>query len=148
MKNKKLFDKTISILVNAYLKVTLRHNQPCACGIGNIIAANNNYTIDNDDFYNHWITLEGHHVKQQWYSTIRWGGKPNDQILSTNYSCSELKILESAFEGRYNDLGSLNADNDSTGYLGLMDMVDALIDIHQGTEDHKKETKELFKIFF
>jgi len=29
---------------------------------------------------------------------------------------------------------------------GLMEVVDALIEIHQGTEDHKKEAKELFTI--
>jgi len=45
MKNKKLFDKTISILVNAYLKGTLIHGDSCACAVGNLIAGHNNYTM-------------------------------------------------------------------------------------------------------
>ena len=143
MKNKKLFDKTIGILVNAYMKGTLNHEKPCACGIGNIIAANNGYILQD----NQWYTAEGLHIRQEWYSDVVHGGDENDQMLSSNYSLSQLKTLEAAFEDR-NKKGMIRRgdDDDPTGYLGLMDMVDALIDIHQGTEDQKVEAKEMIKI--
>jgi len=139
MRNKKLFNKTISILVNAYLKVTLIHSDACACAIGNLIAAYNNYIITKISHKGDclmWKTKEGKRVKVVWY-----GNEDEDcnQLKCTRYSIIEIAKIEKAFE-------SPPEGKDQTGYEGLMKVVDTLIDIHQGTEDHKKETKELFKI--
>ncbi len=40
MKNKSLYDKTVSILVDAYMNDTLQHGNCFACAVGNIVAAN------------------------------------------------------------------------------------------------------------
>lgn len=141
MKNKKLFDKTIGILVNAYMKGALKHCHPCACGIGNIIVANNNYKMTNHG----WRTQGGGYVRQEWYHNVVHGGGDNDQILSTGYSSPQLKTLEAAFEDR-NTNGMIGERNDPTGYKGLMRMVDVFIDIHKGDEAQKLTTKELFPL--
>jgi len=140
MKNKKLFDKTISILVNAYLKGTLKHADNCACAVGNMIAANNNYKVLRAKHYEGltWITEDGEHIISRWTFDLRIRRlKDIPQLKCTGYTILEIDKIERAFE---------DAFDDPTGYLGLMNVVDALIEIHQGTTTHKKEAKELFKV--
>lgn len=45
MKNKELFDKTIGILVNAYLNDTLENANCHACAVGNLVATNCGYEM-------------------------------------------------------------------------------------------------------
>lgn len=140
MKNKKLFDKTISILVNAYLKGTLYHSEVCACAVGNLIASYNDYSILQGGLYKCliWENKDGEQVLADWYNDDEPWETP--QIKCTGYTLQEITKIEYAFESF--DWGK--DDSDETGYKGLMNVVDALIEIHQGTEHHKKEAKELF----
>jgi len=133
MKNKKLFDKTISILVNAYLKGTLIHGKCQACVVGNLIVAHNNYSMINGE----WDKDGVYKPSAAWYNDLV-NRRNNPYFKSIGYTLLKAIKIEGAFE-MYND-------EDETGYLGLMAVVDALIEIHQGTKDHKKETKELFNL--
>lgn len=67
MINKELFDKTVSILVNAYQKDLLLHDNCAACGIGNIISANCGFKVEylkNESFF-----IDGDNVydASEWY---------------------------------------------------------------------------------
>jgi len=135
MRNKKLFDKTINILVNAYLKGTLIHSFSCACAVGNLVAAYNNYKVIKCG----WENKEGEAVLATWCGRIIDGRKRIQELECTGYTVQEIVEIERAFERTFDD---------RSGYKGLMNVVDALIEIHQGTDDHKKEAKELFKISF
>jgi len=136
MRNKKLFDKTISILVNAYLKEELVHGDSCACAIGNLIAGNNNYSFDATGL---WITTNEVIVAPDWTNVLCNHTGMTRQLITIGYTLLEVTKIESAFE---------SVSKDPTGYLGLMQVVDVLIKIHQGTEHHKKEAKELFNLNF
>jgi len=137
MKNKRLFDKTISILINAYLKGTLYHSEGCACVIGNLVAFYNNYKIITDERHSLWYTKEGLTISSDWVCLFE--DRMPEQLKCIGYARPEIVKIEAAFESKHDD---------TNGYKGLMNVVDALIEIHQGTDDHKKEAKELFKISF
>ncbi len=139
MKNKKLFDKTTGILVNAYMKGTLIHADACACAVGNLIAGHNNYSINNEL---NWTAKNGKHVCPEWTEALCGGAEITPQLKTIGYPLSDILKIERAFES--GDWG--HRDNDRTGYRGLMAVVDVLIDIHQGTAVQKVEAKELFKI--
>lgn len=145
MKNKALFDKTIKILVNAYLSNTLVHNNCCACAVGNIIAANMQIKYDP---YLKWVG------KQLAWSTVfvtmrskteqtqrpwAYTGNAKEQIDATGYTWQELALVESAFER-----APLGNNNEERMFNGLMAVVDALCQIHGMTEETKQVTKELF----
>ena len=133
MNNRKQFDKTIGILVKAYFNETLEHGEPCACAVGNLILANG--------IKPSWV----------WYNAVRRYSNPceesNLQIESTGYSIEEIRSIEYAFEFRQLGIeGSIEMGRkDKDGYLGLMRVVDVLIEIHEGTEQEAKEAKALFE---
>lgn len=133
MKNKELFDKTIGILVNAYMKGTLYHSDARCCAVGNLVMAHNNYRLKGMT----WVDEQNVTKYPDWYSC---GAVKSHQLDGLGYSLIEVIEIEKAFE--HFDWG----DDDITGYKGLMSVVDALIDIHQGTDTQKTEAKEMFKI--
>ena len=130
MRNKKLFDETVAILVKAYMNETLEHGEPCACAVGNLIAA------------------RGIEPSWGWYNYVRRYSKTSlgtKEVNCTGYSAEEVRYIERAFEGRdiyTQDLRDFSDDPD--GYKGLMAVVDVLIEIHEGTEEEAKQAKELF----
>jgi len=145
MKNKEQFDKTIKILVNAYLNNTLVHNNCCACAVGNIIAANLKIKYDQDL---KWIG------RQLAWSTVfvtkrskieqtqcpwAYNGNAKEQIDATGYSWQKLALLEAAFER-----APLGKTSEERMFNGLMAVVDTLCQIHEMAEEVKQATKELF----
>lgn len=145
MKNKELFDRTVKILVNAYLNNSLVHNNCCACAVGNIIAANMEIKYDP---YLKWVgrqlawskvfvtmPFKTDQIQRPW----AYAGSAKEQIDATGYTWQELSIIESAFESAPRGI-----DSEERMYYGLMAVVDALCQIHQLNEETKKATKELF----
>jgi len=145
MKNKEQFDKTIKILVNAYLNNTLVHNNCCACAVGNIIAANLKIKYDQDL---KWIG------RQLAWSTVfvtkrskieqtqcpwAYNGNAKEQIDATGYSWQELALLEAAFEK-----APLGKTSEKRMFNGLMAVVNTLCQIHEMAEEVKQATKKLF----
>ncbi|KAA5545017.1 hypothetical protein [Adhaeribacter rhizoryzae] len=145
MKNKELFDRTVKILVNAYLNNTLVHNNCGACAVGNIIAANMQIKYDS---YLKWIgrqlawstvfvtmPFKSEQVQRPW----AYNGSAKEQIDATGYSWQELALIEAAFES-----APKNTTPDERMFNGLMAVVDVLGQIHDLNEETKQATKELF----
>lgn len=107
MKNEPLWNKTVDILVKAYLKGVLEYSDPCGCAVGNLIAANNKYTINNGNG-----VLEGRKngkvINPIWGLCLQFGAGEEGiypeiqkqvlkQAISTGYSYSEIAEIEKAF---------------------------------------------------
>ncbi len=137
MKNEALYNKTVDILVQAYMKDTLVHRDCHACAVGNLIAANMGYSIIRDNENNcswdnsaqFWdevfVTIYG---LQSLYPH-KYTGLAKQQIDSTGYTYLELAKIEKSFE-------SVDRDEDIDIWMfdGLMAVVDALDQIHENTD--------------
>jgi hypothetical protein len=145
MKNKELFDKTVKILVNAYLNNSLEPGNCHACAVGNIIAANMGIKYNKDL---QWIgrqvawsrvfvtfSFRIAQVKRPWAYT----GEALEQINSTGYSWEDLARLEYAFER-----APRSKAREEQMFNGLMAVAEVLGEIHEMDEKTKEVTKELF----
>ncbi len=156
MKNKELFDRTISILVKAYMEGVLLHGNECACVIGNMIAANNDICIKtnplawskdgeiiDDPDWNKVHNLGNMRSLAYLDSISLFRGKR--ELESTGYSVHETCKIEGVFERKYITVVDGGNYEDTDGYLGLMAVVDCLMEIHQCTDEKvKEETKAMF----
>jgi hypothetical protein len=88
--SKERFDKTVDVLVSAYLNDTLVHGNDCACAVGNMICAAMGYK------YGGW--------QANWHVGLVCGlGGPFKEaafieVASTGYSVDEILTIERAFE--------------------------------------------------
>lgn len=156
MKNKELFDKTVSILVKAYFEGTLLHGECPACAVGNIIAANRGYVIVNSPAKKgfrwrvHWEDVKGDEVAVNWDQSCSLGeaipsknfGRTRNQIKATGYPLKDVASIEEAFEKFTGFDDSKYSDLD--GFKGLMAVVDVLQEIHECTDEERDEAKALF----
>jgi hypothetical protein len=130
MKNKELFDKTIGILVNAYMNDTLSYFDCEKCAVGNLIFSNG----------------QSHFSWMQTVMNFRGrvkSDKDNDiieKMEKTGYSLKQLSDIENAFNI---GTGSMAKGTDFN-YSGLMKVVDALMKIHEATTEEITEAKQLF----
>lgn len=148
MKNKELFDRTIGILVKAYQNDTLQHSNCYACAIGNLVAANNGVKIQKienrfvwDNSKPEWQAIHSFCNGRQSFDNPVWGNTYEglNQLLSTGYTTKETAKIEYAFEmAEYGD------NQDTYMFNGLMSVVDALMEIHEGNETEIAEAKQLF----
>ncbi len=125
MKNKKLYEKTLNILVDAYFNDTLKHANCYACAVGNIIAANlslsffrfGNAICWNEENNFDWFF----HVKknQITYNSLR-------QVRSTGYTSLQLNNIEIAFENA--------SKKDDYMFNGLMAVIEVLDQIHENKD--------------
>lgn len=141
-----LFNRTVGILIKAYLNGTLRHGLCTACAVGNIVAANMGYnvtlrrTITNKDSlswnngteFPHWddvfCTLLTFSGKRQLTKPEAYDGIAQVQIDSTGYEWEDLALIEEAFESvpeTHPDPGGAERM-----YKGLVAVVDVLCHIH------------------
>jgi hypothetical protein len=150
MKNKELFDKTISILVRAYQGGTLKHSDTCGCAVGNLVANAMGYKITKSI---EWMTVNKKYAWPRWSDVFCTTGTNQDlekseyygdakaEIDSTGYSLQNLAKIEFAFESIEDSM------NDKDGYKGLMSVVDVLMKIHDANEVEVKQAKELFVLW-
>lgn len=144
MKNKEQFDWAVSVLVTAYLEGTLMHAACAACAVGNLIGDKMGTRPDMCNPNNNWENG----CIPAWSMVHSMGNFCNDwkevskglsEIALTGYTPEETCKIEGAFEG------VCKWDNeDPDGYLGLLAVVDALIEIHEGTEEENAATKQIF----
>lgn len=145
MKNKELFDKTVSILVNAYQNDTLNPGDYCGCAVGNLIAASCGYKTIRQIEDVKWIDKDGNLVPGYlWYSALITRGAPitknvRDQISLTGYSIREIIEIEKAFERVERFIG-----RDNRMFAGLMAVVDTLMLIHEATPQEAESAKLQF----
>ena len=140
MKNPELYNKTVDILVQAYLKDTLEHQDPCACAVGNIIASNNS---TKEPFS--WVENRNPDGEGSWYTQIvvfesnKLSPGVALQVANTGYSPKELRLIEHAFE-------SASREGDWM-FNGLMDVVAVLDKIHENTNEViTRQTKRKFEL--
>lgn len=150
MKNKELYDKTVSILVDAYMNDTLQHGNYCGCAVGNMIASNmgiqiNNILKEDEDSEIEWIGVSDTDASQWlWLIYKDKSCLINErlalrQIRSTGYSVEEIYKIEKAFEGsdRYYEEDEM--------FSGLMAVIEALDIIHENTDTTlTNQTKKRF----
>lgn len=131
---KPTFEKTVDVLVKAYLNDTLKHGWCNACAVGNLIA---------DAMGKH-----PKHIEGAWYRKLIDGldyriegyhdpEEADRQIAILGYTHDEIIKIEHAFEGV-----DYKLPRDERMFLGLMAVVDVLADIH-GIDLEKKDAAKL-----
>lgn len=141
-----LYEKTVSILVQAYLNDTLEHGDCCGCAVGNMVAANCGYSFIKLQNYQEWesnspcwddvfCTARG---KQELHMrNYRLSEEARKQIDSTGYSVRQLAKIEFAFEtAPYGD------SDDEWMFNGLMAVIDILDQIHGNTDTEVTTTQK------
>lgn len=141
MKNEELYNKSVDILVNAYMNDTLQHHNCYACAVGNIISASlginiikNKHTHCLQDLF--WEGYNPYGTKgskfPQWYSAIinRSSSINKEEVErevnSTGYSFEELVRIERAFERA--------SQEEDFMFNSLMAVIDVLDIIHENTD--------------
>lgn len=155
MKTSQRFDRAMSALVGAYLNDTLEPNTPCACAVGNIVAAGYGAKVYKDTKHFGHLTCSAPNSR---WSNLFLMGKPvapalfltqeeveaeakeaNENIAVTGYSMQDLMRIEYAFMFPGYGLTGIK-DNDL--FCRLCAVVDVLCDI-EGIAD-ASEYKALF----
>jgi hypothetical protein len=131
MKRTDLYNKTVNILVEAYFNDTLKHGNPCACAVGNLIAANKGIKI----FENFMGELEWFGVSPDW-----WFHKNRIQAESTGYLHAEVLLIEKTFES-----APMGQTEDEWMFNGLMAVIEVLDEIHENKDTEvTQKSKALF----
>ena len=145
MKNQEQFDRTVKILVGAYLNNTLMHRNCHACAVGNLIAANLGISYSKE------LKWVGREVAwKEVFVTFRyqiaqlkrpWAycGEAKVQIDATGYTWQQLAAMEYAFER-----APMGHSRDEHMFNGLMAVVEVLALIHEMDEKAKTAARELF----
>lgn len=151
MKNKELFEKTVSILVKAFQNDTLQYTNCKACAVGNIVAANNNVNLSYDKENRCIVSDNEEYNTGKWFNVFKWGMCGRDglyldllkqkdivqQIKSTGYSINEIADIELTF--------GVGCGNDGlNNFEGLMSVVDCLMAIHECDKSEADKAKSLF----
>lgn len=120
----KRYYKSLDILIEAFLKSKLKHNNICACAVGNMVQFHTNENIsDSDD--------------DEWYSLLRNFNTTNHnigkkQLASLPYTISEIIKIEKAFE----DVLYEYCDRD--GFHGLCNVSETLYQLEDWKEEESK----------
>ena len=119
MKNEKLYQKTVDILVQAYFNDTLEHTKCHACVVGNLCGGKSAWS---EVFMTAW--------GEQTLVKSRYVGEAKKQIDGTGYSLKQLMKIEFAFETA--DEGD---SQDEWMFNGLMAVIDVLDKIHENKNE-------------
>ena len=151
MNRAELFKKTVDVLYKAYKHKHLKHMTACGCAVGNLIY----HGLHNENFHKSHNESVGYYEGKHWFGLLY--AKANYEnineffgvsqqmsatlgINSTGYSEKEIQRIEAAFEGidpevsltkEARDKCSSRQDSDPTSIHGLMDVIDALGEIHE-----------------
>jgi hypothetical protein len=153
MKKPELYQKTVDILVDAYFNDTLVHGRCTACAVGNIVAANLGYRIENvlesGRRYPKWLNRDGKKmsypayvdgVPKGWGAVVCsngedqkvnlkcYNGEAKRQIDATGYSVADIALIESSFEK------AIGENEDDRMFNGLMAVIEILDMIHENTD--------------
>ena len=147
---KATFEKTVDILVKAYLNDTLEHGVCSACAVGNIcLAAGAKYSppgaiSPGDNSAWKWV-LYTQNIDGEDFTQILQP-KNTDQyneglkvIEATGYTVEQLAKIEWAFE-----TANQGQSTDEYMFNGLMKVVNILADIHGISLEAKEEAKKMF----
>lgn len=150
--SKERFDKTVGILVKAYMNDTLTHGECAACAVGNIVAARIGCDVvvgDHGAFF--WVK-DGktfgpawHHVfitrrVRQRINPRAYKGVVKQQIDLTEYTWQELARVEKVFE----KTGKNYLFDDEKKFNSLMAVVDLLAKIDGISLEQTETARKLF----
>lgn len=122
MKNEALFNQTVDILAKAYFAETLIHGSACACAVGNLVAANGDWSYNGS-----WAAVV-------LCPDLFLEGVVREQIEATGYTVRQIIRIERAFE-KVRPIAVMPS-LDPDGYLGLLSVLDVLFEIHEvGADD-------------
>ena len=169
MINQELYNKTVKVLHQAYLKGTLKSGDCTACACGNLVAAANNYEIVTIKDNHYWKTKDKDYLSPIWNHVVGtisttvtkrtfFGLKPKinrtteqyfrldkynesvkKEISSTGYDLEDFALIESAFEKGYTGSDKM--------FNALISVIDCLDKIHKNTDATiTKDTKKLFEL--
>lgn len=140
MTNQEHFDRSVAVLVKAFLDGDLECTECAACACGNLVAAANGYKIVSGWLVRKWLDADGNEVDYAW-NELTWGYPYCDeencseearrQVASTGYTAEQLYMIEDAFmtcdapRSAYNQMGA-----DERNFIRLMNVVDVLAKIH------------------
>lgn len=155
MKNQELFNKTISILVKAFINGTLEHTNCYACAVQNLVAGNMGLKIIPKPI-NHEVADCGHisviipNMRYADTLTINLDSdkgiikpKIQEQLKATGYTREQLREIEFSFE-YYSFDTEVQSNIDEWVFQGLMSVCDCLMKIHKASAFEIKQAKELF----
>lgn len=155
MKNQELFNRTISILVKAYLNNTLEHTNCYACAVQNLVAGNMGLKIIPKPI-NHEVSDCDHisviipNMKYIDTLTINLDSdkgiikpKIQEQLKATGYTRDQLREIEFSFE-YYSFDPEVRSNTEEWVFQGLMSVCDCLMEIHEATAEETQHAKELF----
>lgn len=152
------FNKTVDILVKAYLNDTLIHGQCTACAVGNIVADTCGYKFER--YFSTMFDLPGMRWKHrgdtvaaQWSTVFctyeeddeqkidesRYRDDAKEQIDSTGYTWYELARVEVVFE-----MTGRKYEGEEKMFQSLLAVVDVLAEIDNIDLSVAEETKKLF----
>ena len=151
MKNQELFDRTVGILVTAYVNNNLHAFNCAACAVGNLVAGNMGYKTLPDEFG--YKDLNGQKVDAYWQECITgidrietdlsyYRGIVKKQIDCTGYSVLEVANIEFVFMKAFH---GVSGKDETAIFNGLMNVVDYLMQIHEATTEEITQAKSLFK---
>ena len=137
MKNKELFDKTVSILVKAYMRGDLNADSCAACAVGNILG-HGNWKGGRRNEFQTVFPANSIHIFNDWNES--------------GYNLWELARIEEAFlkgvdyqpPNLHEAIIGKNNATDEGNFKGLMSVLDTLQKIHECSDKEKEEAKALF----
>lgn len=145
MIKKELYDKTVSILEQAYLKNELVHGDCTACAVGNLIEKSFlprvieevkkhglspllAFTATRGDWKRAFVTDNKTGERHQNFAACN--GYVKEYIDSTGYTVEELSEIEHAFE-----IAPKGDSEDEYMFNGLLAIIDMLDKIHENTDE-------------
>lgn len=138
MNRPELYNKTVDILVQAYMNDTLQHGNCHACAVGNLVAANCGYNMGQLGLWyrngllvvSSWPNVHCVNEDGQYLNFCNYTGEAKEQIDATGYSPIETAGIELAFEStRENG----NTD-DERMFNSLLAVIDYLDKIHENED--------------
>ena len=130
MTKQQRFEQTTSVLIRAFLRGHLVHNDTCACAVGNMIAADNGYRVQESPtgFYD-WM-VDGKMIVTKWAP----------YMTRMQYSFREIDRIETAFEGVIERPGvGYDLSLDPDGFRGLCAAIDTLMEIDDVETCHAQD---------
>jgi hypothetical protein len=155
--SKERFDKTVDVLVKAYLNGTIQPGNPCGCAIGNMIAAACGYKFERKsrgcgDLTDWWEWENDISEGFDWYLNLRPEKRKSHHIAGDvikgshelsliGYSLAEIDAIEKSFESAARPVFE---DEDAAGFAGLLSVVDTLAEIDGISLEETETARKLF----
>jgi len=118
--NNILFEKSVNILINAFVNDNLINGSCTSCAIGNLLQGYNQ--IDENKVEDNWFSI----VHNLLINDIKRYSLAKRQLAKLPYNFDEIEKIEKAFESN-----KIKGDYSSIAYQGLLNVIGVLEEIHE-----------------